>query len=258
MSENTETVETVETAVETTGNAVVDGLIALAADKSKSANTLAEKVGNAKGNFAKSIKEARENSEDPEIVEYREWEEKVYEEINRRREIIDAKLAEALGTESVSAAELDKAEADYKVLARAAKDAWKAAQSTAKMFGVKIPEHAPELKTLGGRSSSVAGPAGSSGRRFRFDDVTVNGESVGSLSKAALVISGKAGTKVTAKDLQDALIDTAKTDDVSKMNGVSFDHTVTLDGKNHVFGIVVYKSVEADDSNTETEDTAAE
>lgn len=255
MSENTvETVETeapesTETTEETTeaqrpeptGNAVVDGLVMLAWEKAQSANAIADTVNNAKGNLAKSVKEERDTSEDPEIVAYREWEEKVFEEVNRRREVIDAKIVAHLGGNAMTDAQIEEQETQHKTLARAAKDAWKAAETTSKMFGVTLSD-APALKTLGGRNSSVAGPASAGGKRYRFDDVKINGASVGSLSKAALEITQKSGVKTTAKDLQDAFKDQEKTDDVFKLNGVELPYTATKDGKTHSFTVQVFKA----------------
>lgn len=254
MSENTveptvetEVVETEEQAQEQeqgptlTGNAVVDGLVTLAYEKSQAANKIADTVGNAKGNLAKSIKEVRDTSDDEEIAAYREWEEKVFEEVNRRREVVDAKIAASLGGNAMTDAEIEAQETEHKTLARAAKDAWKAAETTAKMFGVELAS-APALKTLGGRNSSVAGPASAGGKRYRFDDVKVNGESVGSLSKAALEISQKSGVKTTAADLQNAFTESEKTDDVYKLNGTNIEYSATKDGKTHSFTVEVFKA----------------
>ena len=245
-----------------TGNAVVDGLVTLAADKANEANALAERVSSARGNFAKSVKDARENGTDDYIVEYREWEEKVYAEINRRREAVDAKIAESLGGKSMTDDELKKAEADHKEILKAARAAWKAAQQTAEMFSVELADNAPELKTLAGRTTSVKGGSGSGGRRFRFDDVKINGESVGSLSKAAHKITSESGVKTTAKDLQDALRDQTKTDDPAKMNGVSLPYTATKDGKTFSFTVEVFHSAadaKADDAPEQnTEDDTEE
>lgn len=264
MSENTAQVEAVEAEVEETetteteterveetteervptGNAVVDGLVTLAVDKAAEANKIAETVSNAKGNLAKSIKDVRDTSEDEEIAAYREWENKVFEEVNRRREVIDAKIAASLGGNAMTDAEIEAQETNHKALARAAKDAWKAAETTAKMFGVteEALGAAPSLKTLGGRNSSVAGPASAGGKRYRFDDVKVNGASVGSLSKAALEISQKSGVKTTAADLQSAFTESEKTDDVYKLNGTSIAYSATKDGKTHSFTVEVFKA----------------
>lgn len=230
-----------------TGNAVVDGLVALAVDKANAANVIAETVSNAKGNLAKTIKEIRDTSDDEEIAAYREWEEKVFEEVNRRREVIDAKIVAEVGGNAMTDAEIEAQETEHKGLARAAKDAWKAAETTAKMFGVTSDAlgAAPSLKTLGGRNSSVAGPASAGGKRYRFDDVKVNGESVGSLSKAALEISQKSGVKTTAADLQNAFTESEKTDDVYKLNGTSVLYTATKDGKTHEFTVEVFKAPKA-------------
>lgn len=244
-----------------TGNAVVDGLVELATNKATEANALAEKVANSKGNFAKSVKDVRENNtEDAEVVSYREWEEKVYAELNRRREAIDKHIVtnhlKDVG-DVLSGSALDKAETDHKGLSKEAREAWKAAESTAKMFGVELTDKAPELKTLAGRTGSLV-RQGAGGRRFRFDDVTVNGESVKSLSKAALAITSKSGVKVTAKDLQDALIDDAKTDDPNKMNGHTFKHSVTKDGVTTEFDVTVFKAQDTESEAETTEDDNAD
>lgn len=233
-----------------TGNAVVDGLVDLATSKATEVNALADKVAGARGNFAKTLKDMRENGEEDYNVEYREWEEKVYAEINRRREAVDAKNAEKAGGKSMSEDEIKAAEEQHKTLAKEAKAAWKAAQSTALMFGVTLEGDGPEVKTLAGRKSTVGkGGSGSGGRRFRFDDVTLNGESVGSLSKAAHKIGQESGVKTTATDLQNALVDQCKTDKPAEMNGVELGYTVTKDGKNYSFTVAVFHS--AADANAD-------
>lgn len=248
-----------------TGNAVVDGLVDLATAKASEVNALADKVAGARGNFAKTLKDMRENGEEDYNVEYREWEEKVYAEINRRREAIDAKNAEKAGGKSMSEDEIKAAESQHKDLSKEAKAAWKAAQSTAGMFGVTLEGDGPELKTLAGRKSTVGkGGAGSGGRRFRFDDVKINGESVGSLSKAAHKVSQVSGVKTTATDLQNALVDQCKTDKPAEMNGVELPYTATKDGKTHSFSIEVFHSAsdaaadESDDDTATDEDTDTE
>lgn len=257
MSENTtEQVETVETEQETpetteqeteqsipeTGNPVVDGLIALSVTESQKANALADKVSNAKGTYAKNVKEVRDSNEDDEkIVAFREWETAVYAELNKRREAIDAHIATTyLGGEAISEQETEQAEEGWKAASKKAKAAWKQAHETALLFGIELPENAPMLKTLAGRSTTVAPSAASGTKRFRFDYVTMNGQKFDSLSAAALNISQTTKVKTSAKDLQDALIDTVKTDDVQKMNGEKFSHAVTKDGKVTNFDFVVY------------------
>lgn len=235
-------VETDENATASTGNPLLDGLIALAREKADLANVEADKVSNAKGNFAKSIKEARDNSTDPEIVEYREWEQSVYAEINRRRGEVDKKLAAAMGGEAMSADEIAESEEKHKAYSEDARQAWKTVLSMGKMLGVDITTPEPEYRTLAGRTGTLVREGG---RRFRFDDVTVNGESVKSLSKAALLITQKSGVKTTAKDLQEAIIDSAKTDDAEALNGYEYPYTTTKDEKTTTFDLVLYKAAAA-------------
>jgi hypothetical protein len=240
-----------------TNNAVVDGLIDLAISKAEAANNYAATVSSSKGTFAKSVKDYRENSEDADVAEYRKWEDAVYTELNKRRGDIDKAIASRLGGESISPEELDAAETQYKDAAKDAREAWKAALSTAVMFGVSLNgAEAPALTTLGGRESSVAGPKSGSGRRFWFDDVTVNGESHGSLSKAALFITQQSKVKTTASDLQATMIEDAKSDDYSKLNDHTFEYSVTKDGKTHRFDVTTFKAPEkveavTTDSNAE-------
>jgi hypothetical protein len=200
-----ENTETEEKAYEkpVTNNAVVDGLIDLAIAKATLANQYAQTVSSSKGTFAKSIKDYRENSDDTDVAEYRKWEEAVYAELNKRRGAIDKAIASRLGGESISPETLNEAEEQYKETAKDAKEAWKAARSTAKMFGVTLEGEGPALLTLAGNQSNVSGPKNSTGRRFWFDDVTVDGQSVGSLSKAALLITQKSKVRTTASDLAD-------------------------------------------------------
>lgn len=244
MSENvTETTEAVEsTETIETGNPVVDGLIALATAEAEKANALADKVSTAKGSYAKNVKEVRDTNEDDEkIVEFRNWEQAVYAELNKRREAIDAHIATTyLGGEAISESETEQAEDGWKASSKKAKAAWKQARETAELFGIELPGEAPMLKTLAGRQTTVAPSSSAGTKRFRFDYVEMNGQRFDSLSAAALHISQSTKVKVSAKELQDALIDTTKTDDVSKMNGETFAHSVTKDGKTTNFEFTVY------------------
>jgi hypothetical protein len=246
-----------------TNNAVVDGLIDLAISKAELANKYAQTVSSSKGTFAKSVKDYRENSEDADVVEYREWEDAVYKELNKRRGQIDKAIASRLGGEAISPEELDKAEAEYKDTAKDAREAWKAAMSTAKMFGVELTEEeGPSMLTLGGRESTVAGQKSGSGRRFWFDDVTVDGKSFGSLSKAALFITQNSKVRTTASDLQATMIEDAKSDDYAVLNDHTFEYSVTKDGKTFRYDVTTYKSQsdadadKADDATPTTDDAA--
>jgi hypothetical protein len=250
-----ENTETEEKAYEkpVTNNAVVDGLIDLAIAKATLANQYAQTVSSSKGTFAKSIKDYRENSDDTDVAEYRKWEEAVYAELNKRRGAIDKAIASRLGGESISPETLNEAEEQYKETAKDAKEAWKAARSTAKMFGVTLEGEGPALLTLAGNQSNVSGPKNSTGRRFWFDDVTVDGQSVGSLSKAALLITQKSKVRTTASDLQTTMIEDAKSDDYAVLNDHTFEYSVTKDGQTFRFDVTTFKSQDEDkpsDNNT--------
>jgi hypothetical protein len=229
-----------------TNNAVVDGLIDLAIAKATLANQYAQTVSSSKGTFAKSIKDYRENSDDSDVAEYRKWEEAVYAELNKRRGAIDKAIASRLGGESISPETLNEAEEQYKETAKDAKEAWKAARSTAKMFGVTLEGEGPALLTLAGNQSNVSGPKNSTGRRFWFDDVTVDGQSVGSLSKAALLITQKSKVRTTASDLQTTMIEDAKSDDYAVLNDHTFEYSVTKDGQTFRFDVTTFKSQDED------------
>jgi hypothetical protein len=242
-----------------TNNAVVDGLIDLAIAKATLANQYAQTVSSSKGTFAKSIKDYRENSDDTDVAEYRKWEEAVYAELNKRRGAIDKAIASRLGGESISPETLNEAEEQYKETAKDAKEAWKAARSTAKMFGVTLEGEGPALLTLAGNQSNVSGPKNSTGRRFWFDDVTVDGQSVGSLSKAALLITQKSKVRTTASDLQTTMIEDAKSDDYAVLNDHTFEYSVTKDGTTFRFDITTFKSQDDDsDSDNKPSDDKAE
>jgi hypothetical protein len=256
-----ENTETEEKAYEkpVTNNAVVDGLIDLAIAKATLANQYAQTVSSSKGTFAKSIKDYRENSDDTDVAEYRKWEEAVYAELNKRRGAIDKAIASRLGGESISPETLNEAEEQYKETAKDAKEAWKAARSTAKMFGVTLEGEGPALLTLAGNQSNVSGPKNSTGRRFWFDDVTVDGQSVGSLSKAALLITQKSKVRTTASDLQTTMIEDAKSDDYAVLNDHTFEYSVTKDGTTFRFDVTTFKSQDEDsDSDNKPSDDKAE
>ena len=234
----------------------LNSLVSVVAEKVSAANAIAEQVGAASVNVNKSIKEWRENSTDPEAVAYRERYEKMQEVILREREKIDALAKEKIGVSTLTDDELTAKREEHKTLHKAAKDALATAQATAEMLGLTLPAEMPELLTFKGGKSSGGG-TGTGGRRLRFASVTINGEEVKSLSKAALKIKSETGVDTRATDLQSAVFEEAGTDDMSKITDVNFLYSATdKDGKTHSFDITCVR--EDNDGEVVTGGTATE
>lgn len=251
-------------------NDAITQLVAKASEYFEKANAIASKVAKSQGSVAKDIKEARENSDDPTVVEFREWYDLALAKINDETEkinkyIVDNGIVE--GAETMSEDEVSKAKDEHKDLKKNGNEAWSAAETVAKLLGEDMPEK-PEVLTLTGKAS--AGGTGTGGRRLRFARVEVNGEEVKNLSAVALKIKSKSGKDVRAADLQKALFEYVGTDDMSKINDTTFGWSETdSDGNTHSFDITVYPKHdetvteatedETDESeDTETEDTESE
>lgn len=225
-------------------------LVEAATAKYGEANAIAEKVAKSHGSVAKDVKEARENSEDPTVVKFREWFEKAQAKINDEVEKINAYIVgegAIVKGATMTEDEIAKAKETHKELKRAAAEAWGAAETVAKILGATMPEK-PEVLTFSGKASS--GSTGTGGRRLRFARVEVNGAEVKNLSAVSQQIKSKTGKSVSAADLQKALFESAGTDDLSKIGDHSFSWSETDgEGVNHSFDVTVYAKRE--DEGTE-------
>lgn len=229
-------------------NDAIAQLVAAATEKFTEANEIAAKVAKSHGSVAKDVKEARENSDDPTVVKFREWFEKAQAKINDEIEKINAYIVGEGGLVSgntMTDAEVEEAKAQHKELKKSATEAWAAAETVAKILGAEMPEK-PEVLTFSGKPS--AGGAGvSGGRRLRFAKVEVNGDEVKNLSAVSQKIKSATGKSVSAADLQKALFDSAGTEDVSKIGDHTFGWSETdAEGVNHSFDITVYAKKDED------------
>lgn len=245
-----QTTVTAETTEPTTQNEAILALVAKATEKFNAANEIAKRVARSQGSLAKDIKEARENSEDEEVVKFRELFDRMMARVNEEVEKINKRIVEkglVEGVEAMSDEDVAKAKDEHKATKAEGNEAWNAAETVAKILGETMPPK-PEVLNLSGKASS--GATGTGGRRLRFAKVEVNGEEVKNLSAVAQKIKSKTGKDVTAGDLQKALFETAGTDDMSKINDTSFTWTETDgDNVNHEFAITVYPKHDSDVDN---------
>ena len=237
---------------ETTSNALLDALVSVVEESTTEANAIAERVGEANVNVAKSVKEARETSEDEQIVAYREWEEKAQAAIEAKRTAINQYIldSEIVKGSTLTEDETNALHEEWKGLAAKAKGAAKMITQNAEMLNLTVPE-LPALLTFKGKAKASGSGNATGTRRLRFDRVEVNGETVKSLSNVSQKIKSATGVSVTATELQAALFESAGTDDISKINDHSFQWTETVDNQTHTFDVTVYKAV-----NNEDEDAA--
>jgi uncharacterized phage infection (PIP) family protein YhgE len=230
-------------------NDAIAQLVAAATEKFTEANAIAEKVAKSHGSVAKDVKEARENSDDPTVVKFREWFEKAQAKINEEIEKVNAYITGEGGLvkgNTMTDEEVEKAKAEHKELKKSATEAWAAAETVAKILGAEMPEK-PEVLTFSGKPSAGGAGTGAGGRRLRFARVEVNGDEVKNLSAVSQKIKSMTGKSVSAADLQKALFESAGTEDVAKIGDHTFGWSETdAEGVNHSFDITVYAKKDED------------
>lgn len=221
----------------------IQQLVAVATEKFTEANAIAEKVAKSHGSVAKDVKEARENSEDPTVVKFREWYDKAQAKINEEIEKVNAYILGEGGLvkgNTMTDDEVDKAKDEHKAIVKSAKEAWSAAESVATILGETMPAK-PEVLTFSGKPSSQGAGGATGGRRLRFDRVEVNGAEVKNLSAVSQKIKSDTGKSVSAADLQKALFESAGTEDVAKIGDHTFGWSETdADGNVHKYDVTVY------------------
>src|SRR5689334_482083 len=193
----------------------VQQLVDAATEKFTEANAIAEKVAKSHGSVAKDVKEARENSDDPTVVKFREMYEKVMSRLNDEIEKINAYITESgiVQGNTMTEEEVSKAKETHRDLKKQGKEIWDAAATLAKYTSTELPAM-PELLTFSGKPSSGSGGA-TGGRRLRFSRVEVNGVEVKNLASVCQKIKADSGISVSAADLQKALFESAGTDDLA-------------------------------------------
>ena len=252
MTENTTTVEPTEAVAPATENEAILALVAKATEAYNAANAIAKRVAASQGSFAKDIKDARENSDDEEVVKFREWLEMALAKINENTDAINKRIVEkgiVKGAETLTDEQVKTLKEEHKTHKDAGNKAWDAAETVATILGETMPAK-PEVLNLSGKASKGGSGSGTGGRRLRFAKVTVNGEEVKNLAAVAQKIKGKTKENVTATDLQKALFETTGTDDMSKINDTTFRWTSTDAEKvTHDFEITVYPKHDDDVDN---------
>lgn len=223
----------------------LDALLNLITTKTEAANKIADEAKTALGNTAKDIKEARENSDDPQVVAFREWAEQHAAAYNAAVEAINKHITDT-GIVSGASWDAETAEAkkaEHKTIVKSVKDAKAALGVTYKALGMAEPEY-PELRNFSG---SVAKAGGSTGiRRPRFDKVVLNGVTLpkATLSAVSQEVKSKTGQSVSASDLLDMLAKQAgvSADNLVGLNDTTVEFTETDKEKvNHTFTLTVYK-----------------
>lgn len=217
-----------------------DTLVQILSDKITSANALAEEAQKVLGNSAKTLKDARENSEDPKVVEFREWLAKAEASIDKRRAAIDEHIRTSLNLAGAWTEEETKAKREeHKTMRGEIKELRTVVEGMVKFTGETLPE-LPEVLNFSG-SVSTGGATGV--RRLRLDKVEVNGKEVDNLSAVTALIKRETGKPVATADLQKAIFERAGTDDVAKFpNDVNITWSETdSEGVTHSYDVVVYK-----------------
>jgi hypothetical protein len=218
------------------------------AEKTREANEIALKVASVTVEAGKAVHELRQNSDHPEIVEYRKWLEKVSAKIEEETKRIDTLIRENLLPTKTGEVDVEAETKLYKAL----KDDMNATRNYLKTrpnFPQDLlTDERFDLKSLRGTktSGSVSGVTGEGPKRPRLAMIWVDGErtfatvdnkdgtkrEAATFTHTASVLSRKSGTKVTAPDLQAAAFETAKTDDLSTKAGEIIEFYYSAGDKN--------------------------
>ena len=217
-----------------------DTLVQILSGKITEANNLATEAQKVLGNSAKTLREARDNSEDAKVVAFREWLDKANAQINKKTEEIDSYIRESLGLSGAwTEEETKKKREEHKALRAEIKELRGVVEGMVKFTGETLPDM-PEVLNFSG-TVSTGGATGV--RRLRLDKVEVNGKTVDNLSAVASLIKRETGKPVATGDLQKVIFEKAGTEDVAKFpNDVSFQWSETDgEGVTHKYDVTVYK-----------------
>lgn len=217
-----------------------DTLVSILQTKIDAANSLATEAQKVLGNSAKTLREARDNSDDAKVVEFRKWLERAEAQIEKKRSEIDNYIRESLGLSGAWTEDEVKAKrAEHKTLRDEIKELRSVVEGMAKFTGESLPE-LPDVLNFSG-TVSTGGATGT--RRLRLDKVEVNGKEVDNLSAVASLIKRESGKPVATADLQKVIFEKAGTDDVSKFpNDINFEWSETdSEGVTHKYDVTVYK-----------------
>ena len=249
----TATTDTAALVAPETGNPAVDALAQVVWNLANELNAEARAAQSAMGDNAKKIKEVRENSEDPRLVKFREYEEKTLKALSDAREKVNALIlseADNFGVGSGEvwtdeiATEKKKAFGEKRKNFKAALDTFK---SMAGIMGVEVPAE-PTILNFSGKEAAAST---SGGKRPRFDSVTVNGVEVKTLSGASQKIFSETKVRVSAGELLAAFQKDTGVEDPSLLNDASIKWSETVDGVTHSFDIHVVKAQGENESAAE-------
>ena len=234
-----------------------DALLDIVSENVDKANAIAVEAKNALGNSAKQIKEYREDPEttDETVRKFQQDTAKIYAKLEELTVKVNDHIKSVLGTATWSDETTEAKRKEYKEYKSAATEAFKAVANMNKILGLPEPEM-PELLTFSG--STAKGGSGTGTRRLRFDRVEVNGEVVKNLSAVAQKIKSASGATVSAKDLQSAVFETAKSDDmdvIASLGDVTFQWTETdKDNVTHTFDVTVFKAADTESTEEDSDD----
>lgn len=242
----------------------LEALLNLITENTNKANAIADEAKSALGNTARDIKEARETSEDPQIVAFREWAEKHAAAYNDAVAKINEHILKAGIVKGASWDEktTEQKKAEHKALLANIKQSKNALKVTYDAIGMPLPEF-PEVKNFSGSVAKSAG--GSTGTmRPRFDAITLNGEAlVGkgasgrpTLSQVSQIVKSKTGETIGAGELLDMLAKEAGVtpDNLTALNDVEVEFTATdKDKVTHTFTLSVFKDAEPSEDESEVD-----
>lgn len=260
-------------------NPMLAMIVATVTESTKNANAIAEEIVNASKDKNARTHEviADESVTDEKVVQYREWENKLLQTLEEGRSQISEYIASqpALIGATLSEEDLTTKKTEYGKLKESVTSGVKFAKSGA-IPGLTDEEitaafkDVPELKTLRGGSSGATGEGGKKPRLERVSYSLDNGKTYSEVwenvknaktgkeeAKVSFTILAKKlatelKAKVEVKDLQSAVFDAAKTDDLSTTNGRVIELVHTVGEKN------VFLRVQAKDPNAAKAEDEAE
>lgn len=200
------------------------------------ANVIAKEVAESRVNVGKLVSDVKKESTDEKVKVWREWMEKMENEMEKRTKVVEDDIkARLIPVSKMSEEVFTTKKEEYKELKKQSDSTLKLAKDLPG-YSDEYFKEVPALVTLAG------GTAGTSTgvKRPRLSFLSINGaecfvevtDKEGAKSKsytftnAAQTISKAAKTKVSPSDLSAAALEAAKTDNLSDVNDVEFSYSV--------------------------------
>ena len=202
----------------------------------EAANKIATEVAASRVNVGKVVSEIRKESDDPEVVKFREWKEKVEAALEEKTKAIEDDIkARLVPTSKMSEETYELKKAEYKELKKKSDSTLKLSKDLAG-YSDEYFKDIPELVTLAGGTAGAA----TGTKRPRLAHLTIDGaecfimkpnkdgqmEKSYTFTNAAAVISKATKVKLNPSELSAAAMESAKTDDLSTVNEVDFFFSV--------------------------------